>query len=186
MGNVRETIPYINSNLETLALQKLGFFGGDLNVDGTSAQDQLVTITSAPLNPENPYSRVVTRRSPPLNKLIPAGSGYTHVSFKEQYKETTKSKLEAARAKTAAKLSGKRNRLPIVHTYKLVGYTPIMRLLDFAYVDDLNVWSAGCDASISSSASRNGDLVKPHRISLGERMRSDHFPVFYTYNGDFS
>jgi hypothetical protein len=186
MNNAMDTITFIQSNLENMGLKKLGFFGGDLNTDGKWAHNELVTHTSGPRDPKNDYSRIVVRESPPLHKLIPSGSAYTHVSFKEQYKETAKSKEAAKRAISLAKLSGKRKTPNIIRTYKLVGYTPVVRLLDFAYVDDLSVWSSACDASFSTPAPIGDPPAKPVRISLGEEMRSDHFPVFYKYEGDFA
>jgi hypothetical protein len=54
------------------------------------------------------------------------------------------------------------------------------RFLDYAMVDDLTAWTAQCDGSIKIDW--NSGLPVYTRLCSGKEMRSDHFPVLYTYS----
>ena len=55
------------------------------------------------------------------------------------------------------------------------------RFLDYAFVDILTDWSAECDGSINVDVSQG--IAVHQRLCAGREMRSDHFPVVYTYTG---
>jgi hypothetical protein len=164
--NVRDTLTFIQDNLEAYKITKLGFFGGDLNTDAKSADDTLSLTYSVPLDSSNPYSKKVTNRTS-LKKLTPNDSGYTHASFRRQWEAQ-----QVASAQQGNRVILKRH------------YQAVLRLLDYAYVNDLHGWSASCEAAYTAPVV-NGIAQQPVRHSRGMRMRSDHYPVIYTYSGGF-
>ncbi|HBP5361855.1 endonuclease/exonuclease/phosphatase [Pseudomonas aeruginosa] len=184
MANIVDTVQYIQLNLSSLGISKLCYFGGDLNTDGNYESKEISSRKNLS-NKNNPYARVFQVAGPSLYKLLPTGSGYTHASIKEVFVPDAKSRRllkSAEQQKKQPRVSLKRT-VPktLVLTGKVTGYTTTFRLLDFAYVDDLGAWSATCDASLSAP----GGLIRPIRMSKGKAMRSDHYPVVFTHNGNF-
>lgn len=181
MTNIIDTVQHIQLNLTSLGLKRLCYFGGDLNTDGRYESKEIRTNISY-REPNNPYARTFQTPGPSLNKLTPTGSGYTHASFKEIFVPDKKSKNLIRREEqriNAQKKLGVKKPTPKVLTLTgtVTGYTKTFRLLDFAYVDNLDYWSATCDASFHDP----GGSKKPTRVSKGMTMRSDHYPVLYTY-----
>nr|WP_288256825.1 hypothetical protein [uncultured Pseudomonas sp.] len=58
-------------------------------------------------------------------------------------------------------------------------YVAVPRVLDYAYVTDTYRWNCECDGYAAGTPNGSGGFKAIRRISHGEVIRSDHFPVFY-------
>ena len=58
-------------------------------------------------------------------------------------------------------------------------YVATPRVLDYAYVTDTYRWNCECDGRAQCIPNGTGGYKAIRRISYGDVIRSDHFPVFY-------
>ncbi|MFJ4193344.1 endonuclease/exonuclease/phosphatase family protein [Pseudomonas sp. NPDC089534] len=177
-GNILDTVGFIVRNLETLKLSALKFFGGDLNYDARESYKEIKTTLFGSSEPDNPYSKRYAVGSHVLTKLVPEGPGYTHASIRSAHRIVPPT--EEQRAFERSELSqGRRPRL-IIRLRRV--WIATVRTLDYAYVEDIAQWTAECNAAVDRRAEDIERNSGPVRMAFGARMRSDHFPVFYTHN----
>ncbi|WP_454562728.1 endonuclease/exonuclease/phosphatase family protein [Pseudomonas sp. AIG] len=163
LGNIINAIAYIQG-----LKVKLVFFGGDLNVPTDGNPDVIMK----------------------MHKLTPAYPGYTHVNILSD--DVSSSRRELRDMQELGHFLEHTPKEYFEEEYKwnhAIDGTPRhpttrLSLLDYAYVHELEKWSAVCEGSANSVTS--GESVR-HRttviqkICLGMPIRSDHFPVLFTY-----
>ncbi|WP_322846745.1 hypothetical protein [Pseudomonas sp. B33.4] len=163
LGNIVNAINYIQG-----MRVKLVFFGGDLNVPTDGKPDAIMK----------------------MQKLTPTGAGYTHVSILSDDVSSSSRELRDMQEfghflnLTPKKYFEEEYKWNHAIDAKPRHPTAQLSLLDYAYVHELEKWSAVCEGSANTVES--GESVR-HRttviqkICLGMSVRSDHFPVFFTY-----
>lgn len=166
-GNIVDTIGFIQDNLENLTLKELLFFGGDMNVPAQSSYEEIKG----------------------LKRLAPSDPGYTHVSITN---ETLG--LAAIELKSQQEFGSYVGKKPFdyLNEYKYnqgvedCVLQETLRLLDYAYVGYANYWSARCDGSIQKKLNNDYETTDIARICLSKKIRSDHFPVLFTFAASFN
>ncbi|QCP53528.1 endonuclease/exonuclease/phosphatase family protein [Trinickia violacea] len=168
--NIKDEIDYLQDQICQIE-GTLVFFGGDLNTVAKEAPDST----------EDPkYHRV-------MEKSIPEGPGYTHVSIRN-----SRTSADEKHNFEGVDLGGEKER----------GLVVSLSMLDFAYVargvrrrgacpaavKGKRVWnpvSEGREEYLDSDAEQEQVYKTLEKIYLGNgvSVRSDHFPVFYELGG---
>jgi hypothetical protein len=159
-------------------LGKLVFFGGDLNHHANEAAPSF----------NLPDDRV-------LKLCLPNGPGFTHVSIRNSDTLAKKKYRKAYPVEERFRMSEESYLASVMGTDILYGQIAIPSLLDFAYFDQDGEWKCRCDAAVNITTAalpqENLDLktagdfrkkrvyTEVHRLFLGNKLRSDHFPVCY-------
>lgn len=176
--NILDTIGFITHNLGMLNLSSLKFFGGDLNYDAAHAYAQITTPIYASDESENPYRKRYPIGKHVLSKLVPTGPGYTHASIRSGRRIVPPTPEETAFQESELR-QGRRPRLILKLRRQWI---ITMRTLDYAYVEDIEQWKAECNAAVGHRIDDVERVFSPLRVAFGRLMRSDHFPVFFTFD----